>query len=115
MITESRFLKGTHLNLDFSIDGYQYLQTPTESSAGGSLLYISNCHIFHPRSDLDNLMYQAKYLESVFAKIVVPNKSNIIVGTIYRHPGMSMEVFNQEFLAPFLHKIALEKKEDNPA
>ena len=110
-ITETRFIKGRDPTFDYNIDGYSCLETPTESSAGGSLLYISNSYAFQPRLDLNRSMYQAKNLESTFAEILVPNNSNIIVGTIYRHPCMSVNSFNREFLAPLLHKISSEKKQ----
>lgn len=111
-ISESRFVKGVVPTLDHRIEGYSCFNTPTEASAGGTLLYISKRHVSHERKDLDSLMYQAKCLESTFAEIVLPKKTNIIVGTIYRHPnGMSIDTFNSEFLIPFLHKVGLEKKQ----
>ena len=56
-------------------------------------------------------MYESKNLESVFVEIIVPKKTNIIVGTIYRHPHMSFNSFNAEFLKPLLHKINRESKQ----
>ena len=56
----------------------------------GVLLYISNSFAFKPRHDLDSCFYLAKSLESIFVEIVIPNKPNIIVGVVYRHPGMSL-------------------------
>ena len=55
-------------------------------------------------------MYQTQNLESVFAEIILPNQTNIIVGTIYKHPKMSIDSFNFDFLTPLLHKVSLEKK-----
>ena len=110
-ISETRFLNHQEPVLDFSIPGYSHISTPTEASAGGVLLYISNLFAFKPRPDLSKLVYQSKNLESVFAEIIVPNKTNIIVGTIYRHPSMSFNSFNSEFLKPLLHKINLESKQ----
>ena len=107
---ETRFIKGKSPVFDFNIEGYSHLETPTESSAG-SLLYISNQYAFHPRKDLDFCMYQAKNLESVFAEIVLPKKTNIIVGSIYWHPSMPIDLFNHQFLIPFLHKVSSENKQ----
>ena len=43
------------------------------------------------------MMYLSKQLESIFVEIVVPNKTNIIVETVYRHPCMSIDSFNSDF------------------
>ena len=110
-ISETRFLKDQEPTLDFSIPGYRHVSTPTESSAGGVLLYISNSFVFKPRPDLSNMVYQTKNLESVFVEIIVPNKTNIIVGTVYRHHSISVKSFNSDFLKPLLHKINSENKQ----
>ena len=110
-ISETRFLKNQEPIFDFSIPGYSAINTPTESSAGGVLLYVSNSFAFKPRLDLSQLMYQSKNLESVFVEIIVPKKTNIIVGTIYKHPDMSFNSFNSEFLEPLLHKVKHESKQ----
>ena len=41
-ITETRFLKSVDPVINFSLSNYSYVHTPTESSAGGALMYISN-------------------------------------------------------------------------
>ena len=53
-ISETRFLKGREPVLNFSIPGYSHVSTPTESSAGGVILYISNTHAFKPCPDLSS-------------------------------------------------------------
>lgn len=110
-ITETRFIKGSPPTFNYHIEGYQCLSTPTESSAGGSLLYISDQYNFIPRTDLDDIMYQSKYLESSFAEMILPNTTNLIVGSIYRHPCMSTNSFNRDFLKPLLNKVSIEKKQ----
>ena len=112
-ISETRFLNGREPVLDYSISGYSHISTPppTESTAGGVILYISNTLAFKPRLDLSTTLYSSKLLESVFVEIVNPNKPNLIVGVIYRHPCMSLKSFNLDFLTTFLHKVGLENKE----
>lgn len=110
-ISETRILKNREPALDFSIPGYSNVSTPTESSAGGVMLYISNSFAFKPRPDLDSCLYLSKLLESVFVEIDIPNKPNIIAGVIYRHPSMSVKHFNSEFLDPFLHKVGTENRQ----
>lgn len=94
---------------DFAIPDYKKFFTPTESSKGGVALYISNSFSCKPRKDLDQLCYLSRNLESCFAEIILPNSTNIIVGTIYRHPEMTG--FNQDYLKPLLSKTSSEKKQ----
>ena len=84
-ISETRFLKNSPPIFDFDIGGYSAVHTPTESSAGSVLLYVSNHLSYFPRSDLDDLLYKLKKLESVFAEVPFSNKPNCIVGCIYRN------------------------------
>ena len=96
---------------DFPIPGYEKFFTPTESSAGGVSLYVSKSLTSKTRKDLDRCCYLEKQLESVFVEIDRPKETNMIVGTIYRHPCMSISEFNSEYLSPILYKIASEKKQ----
>ena len=109
-ITETRFLKSVDPVINFSLSNYSYVHTPTESSAGGALMYISNRYSFIKRNDLSNSLYASKDLESVFVEIIQKKKKNIIVGTIYRHPGMPLDNFNERYLSPLLDKISKENK-----
>ena len=106
-ISETRFLNGQEPVLDFLIPGYSHISTLTDSSAGGVTLYVSNTLAFKPRPDLSSSLYSSKLLESVFVEIVNPNKPNLLVDDIYRHPCMSLKSFNSDFLKPFLHKVGL--------
>ena len=49
-------------------------------------------------------------LESTVIELTFLNKRNIICGTIYKHPGMKICDFNNEYLTPLLAKIFLEGK-----
>ena len=109
-ITESRFVKGSYPSFNFDINGYSVEHTPTESSAGGALLYISNHYAYQPRPDLNQRMYSPSELESVFVEISFTHRSNIIVGCVYRHPGMSINTFNNEHLSPLIQTLAKENK-----
>ena len=111
-ISETRFLNGREPVFDFPIPGYSHISTPTDSSAGGLTLYVSNTLAFKPRPDLSSSLYSSKLLESVFVEIVNPNKPNLLVDDIYRHPCMSLKSFNSDFLKPFLHKEFGEQRAD---
>ena len=73
--------------------------------------YVSKFLTSKTRKDLDRCCYLDKQLESVFVEINRPKETNLIVGTIYRHPYMSVSDFNSEDLTPTLHKISSEKKQ----
>ena len=81
---------------------------PTESSAGGTLLYIHSHLSYKPRNDLS--IYKPTELESSFIEISNPKRSNIIIGCIYRHPNMDLDEFNDNYLNTLLDKVSKEKK-----
>ena len=81
--------------------------TLTESSAGGTLLYIANPLSYKIRNDLK--IYKKFELESTFIEIINPRKYNI-VGVIYKHPKMDVIDFNNNFLNNLLKKINQEQK-----
>ena len=80
-ISESRILKSQSLNTNVSLQNYVIEQTPTESTAGGALLYINKRHSYKTCPDLT--IYKPKKLESIFVEIVLSKKSNLIAGCIY--------------------------------
>ena len=61
-ITESRVLKDTNLSKNINIYNYSVEFTPTESHAGGTLLYINNKLSYKLRQDL--CIYKSSELES---------------------------------------------------
>ena len=90
------------------LNHYSFEFTPTETSAGGTLLYIANHLSYKCRNDLS--IYKKNELESTFIEIVNPKKSNIIVGVIYRHPSMDLADFNSNYLNKLLENISKEQK-----
>ena len=63
------------------MNNYSFEETPTESSAGGTGLYISNNLVFKRRPDLE--IYKTNQLESTFIEIIYEGSSNVIVACIY--------------------------------
>ena len=108
-LTETRIKKGDTSYSSIDISGYVSESCPTESTAGGALLYISNKLNYKPRNNLK--IYQKNQLESIFIEIINKKAKNVIVGCIYRHPCMQINDFNQNFLTPLLEKISFENKE----
>ena len=105
-ISESRILKSQSLNTNVSLQNYDIEQTPTESTTGGTLLYINKRHSYKTR--LDFAIYQPKKLESIFVEVVLPKKSNLIVGCIYKHPSMDICTLNDHYLNPLLDNLSKE-------
>ena len=96
---------------DISLDGYQApLSTPTEATKGGVLLYAKKGLNIIPRSDISNIIYKSKQIESIFIEIVNPKETNSILGTIYRHPTMDEKLFNEKYMVA-LNEI--REKEQN--
>ena len=77
-------MKSNTLKTNTDIPGYSIEHTPTESKAGGCLLYISDKIPFKLRNDLNG--YCPKELESDFIEVLLSNKSSLIIGTIYKLP-----------------------------
>ena len=72
-ISESRILKDTNLSYlskNINIYNYSIEFTPTESHAGGTLLYINNKLSYKLRQDL--CIYKSSELESTFTEIINP-------------------------------------------
>ena len=82
-IIETRIKKQVSLLNNLNLN-YFLKFTPTEISAGGTLLYIAN----HLSCKCYNVLNTCKKneLSSTFIEIVILRKSNIFVGVIYRYP-----------------------------
>jgi len=109
-ISETRFSKFMSPSERFSLPGYSQEHTPTESSAGGTLLYISDLLTYQCRNDLSDILYKSRELESTFVEISFKSSKSFIVGCIYRHPCMPISDFNELFLTAFLNQISKENK-----
>ena len=90
-----------------NLNNYSFEFTPTETSEGGTLLYIANHLSYKCCNDLN--IYKKNELESTFIEIV-NLKSNILVGVIYRHPSMDLADFNCNYLNKLLENISKEHK-----
>ena len=107
-ISEARITKQVSLLNNLNLNNYSFEFTPTETSAGGTLLYIANHLSYKCDNDLNN--YKKNELESTFIEIVNLKKSDISVGVIYRHPSMDLADFNCNYLNKLLENISKEQK-----
>ena len=97
-------------NYNINLKEYNQYHTDSESEKGGTLIYISKDHNAKHRKDLESIIYKSKELESTFIEIVKPNKKNVIIGCIYRHPNMDLSEFKNHHILPMLAKLEKENK-----
>ena len=107
-ISEKRITKNKARINNIDLTSYSFEHCATESSAGGTLLYVRNHLSYKTRNDLNIL--KCAELESVFFEIITCKKSNILVACIYRHPLMDLNEFNDYYLNELLHKLSSENK-----
>ena len=109
-LSESKLFSNNEPSVDITIDGYcKPVGTNSEATKGGVLLYISNQLNFKPRPDLN--IYESKYVESSFVEII-NEKSNQIIGVIYRHPTSCGDHFVDSHMANLLHKLNNERNKN---
>ena len=107
-ITETKLQTSTQPTFDINLLNYNLYQTPTESTSGGTLIYVSKILNSKIRNDIK--IYKPRELESTFIEINNPRKKNTLIGCIYKHPCMSVDEFNENYLTPLLKKITFENK-----
>ena len=111
-ITEHKIKEVTPIS-NIKLAGYhEFIYTPTQTSHGGSGFYIQDSLAFKKRNDLLLNSSGPGDFESTFLEIVLPNKKNLIVGCIYRHPSskITIEDFTKNYLDPILIAISAENK-----
>ena len=101
-ISKMRITKQVSLSNNLNLNNYSFEFTSSETSAGGTLLYIANHLLYKCHNDLN--IYKNE-LEATFIKIVI-----VIVGVIYRHPSMDLADFNCNYLNKLLENISKEQK-----
>ena len=110
-LSESLLIKGKKPIVDININGYHSpIGTPTESTKGGVLMYISDSLEFKERPKLN--IYESKHVESLFVEIKNGRSKNHIVGVIYRHPSSNEIKFNDILLRNLLLRLNNEKNKN---
>ena len=95
-LTETRIIKEQNPTYDTSITGYKEYFTPTESTKGGTSLYINKNIESKERTDLEKNLYIPKKLESTFVELIIKGKKNIIIGYYYTLFENTMEKLSFE-------------------
>ena len=97
-IIESRIKKDWSSPINLQLNNYSIEHTPTQSSAGGTLLYINKRLSYQLRDDLRS--YDPGKIESTLIEIICSKSTNVIVGCIYKHPAFPINDFTNEFTSP---------------
>ena len=105
-ITEYRIKKDSSSPINLQLNNYSIEHTPTESSPGGTLLYISKKVSYQLRNDLR--LYDPGRIESTFIEIICSKSANVIVGCIYKYPTLSINDFTNVFISSLLLKLQKE-------
>ena len=111
-ITEHKINDLTPIS-NVKLAGYhEFIYTPTQTSHGGPGFYIRDSLAFKRLNDLLLNPPGTGVFESTFLEIVIPNKKNLIVGCIYRHPSskITIEDFTNNYLDHILSIISAENK-----
>ena len=110
-ITEtSQHITNTKFKSNVKIKDYDLYSTPTNTSKGGVAIYTKNKFHITERTDLNIINDQ---YETIWIEIKNKSSKNIIVGSIYRHPHDTIEIYNSflNYIEPILSKITKENKE----
>ena len=86
-----------------------YEHTPTESSKGGTFLYLNKNFKSNLRKDLN--IYHKGMIESTLVEIMNKNEKNMMVGCIYKHPKQIISDFLNSHLLSVLEKLSHENKQ----
>ena len=108
-ISESRLQKGKQHITNISLPNYVYEYTPTESSKGGTLLYLDKNIKYKLRKDLN--IYHNGMIKSTFVEIINKNEKNMVAGCIYKHPKQTIPDFSDNHLLPLLEKLSHKNKQ----
>ena len=78
---------------------------PTETSHGGTGFYIKESLVYVRRDDL-KFNSPGNY-EPTFIEIILPNRKNLILGCVYRHPTSTITIqqFNNDYIDPLLEQF----------
>ena len=91
---------------------HEFIYTPTQTTHGGTGFYIKDTLAYKRRIDLLLKPPNPGDFESTFIEIIIPDRKNLILGCIYRHPSSTIKIedFTNNFLEPVLNTISAENK-----
>ena len=93
---------------NITLDGYRLYHTPSNTSKGGTAIYVNNNYDVFERTDIK---VQTDLYESVWIEIKNNNSKNIVCGCIYRHPNQHISEFNN-YIDSTLKKIITDENKE---
>lgn len=105
-LTETKLHISKNQIINTELPGYHFLSQPSLSNAGGTGFYIQNHLNFSVRSDLSKT---ESGFEALWIEVLNEKQSNLLCGTIYRHPNGNIDEF-LEYLNTALEKTNSENK-----
>jgi len=111
-ITEHKITGDIPLS-NIKLTGYHdFIYNHTSTTHGGSGFYIKETFVYKRRNDLILKSDKPGVVESTFVELILPDKKNLILGCIYRHPNsiVNIEDFTTNLLEPVLNVISAENK-----
>ena len=105
-VSETKIREQRDLPINVSIDGYDFIQTPTKSVCGGVGLFVKHGYDYKVREDLNKTLHNIS--ESLFIELKDKSNKCLLVGCIYRHHSPITD-FIDSFLAETLSKIGKER------
>ena len=106
-ISESRLQKSKQHITNISLPNFVYEHTPTESSKGGTLLYLDK-NLSYKWKDLN--IYHKGMTESTVVETINKNEKNMVAGCIYKHCQQTIADFLNNHFLPLLEKLSRENK-----
>ena len=98
-VSETKIREQCDFSINVSIDGYDFIQTPTKSFFGGVGLFVKHGYDFKVREDLNKSIHNVS--ESVFIELKDKSNKCLLVGCVYRHNSPITD-FVDTFLAETL-------------
>ena len=111
-ITEHK-IRDTIPIANINLAGYHdFIYNPTQTTHGGTGFYVKDSLVYKLRNDLLLIPPNPGDFESTFIEIIIPNKRNLVLGCIYRHPSSIIRIkdFTDKYLEPLLNSISGENK-----
>ena len=110
-ITEHKIQNKMDPIVNLDLEGFRpFIYDVTKTSHGGTGFFISDQINYKLREDLK--IESEGNVESTFIELIIPNKKNMIIGCIYRHPNSQISVneFTTNYMNPLLTNISSEGK-----
>ena len=103
-------MKKTSLTSNISLNNYSFEFAPTESTAGGTFLYITNNLSYKSRNDLN--LCKASQLESTFIEIINSKKVILLLDVFINILlWMLLTLIKTLIINPLFNKLSKEKKQ----